>query len=80
MGIDPDFRWDVQNRLAVTHVPREISCAFPKRANMTCCVRPKQQTYEYVFPVLLLLQQSQIALHLSILLYLSPLLMLVENT
>ena len=67
---------DVEHRLGGTHVPRGISCAIPVNANMTCRVCRKQQR----FPVLVLLRQSKIALHLAVLLYLPPLLTLDENT
>ena len=79
MRRDLGCREDVQQHRAVTHVPRGISCAIPVDANMKCCVRRKKHTCEDRFPVLLLLQQSKIALHKAVLLYLLTLLVLVED-
>ena len=61
---------------SLSRSPRGVSCATPVHANMTRCVRRIQQTCDDGIPVLLLLQQSKIALRLTVLLYLLPLLML----
>ena len=70
---------NVKHRLEVAHVPCGISCVIPVHANKTCCVCRKQQTGDDGFPVLLVLQQSKISLHLAIILYLPPLLTLDEH-
>ena len=58
---------DVQHLIAVTHDPAI-------HMNMTCCVHHKQQTCNNGFLIRPLIQQSKIALHLTVL-YLPPLLM-----
>ena len=53
MGRDLGCREDVDDvkyRLAVTHVPRGISCAISVLAKVTSCVRRKQQTCDMDIP------------------------------